>query len=43
MHSYEAIRLALELLNKKNETLGTTRLTDSYVPGIKLGKIVVSY
>lgn len=43
MHSYEAMRLVLELLNKKNGTLGTTRLTDSYVPGIKLGMKVKNY
>jgi hypothetical protein len=37
MQSYEALRFAFELVNKKNETLNTQFLTDFYVPGIRLG------
>lgn len=39
MQSYEAIRWALDRLNKKNTVLNGEFLTDSYVPGVKLGKL----
>lgn len=37
MQSYEAIRWALDRLNKKNTILNGEFLSDSYVPGVKLG------
>lgn len=43
MQSYEALRFALELVNKKNETLNTGFLTDYYIPGIRLGMKVIDY
>lgn len=38
MQAYEAIRWALELLNKKDQILNGDNLTSTYVPGIKLGE-----
>lgn len=43
MQSYEAIRWALDRLNKKNTVLNGEFLTDSYVPGVKLGMKVYDY
>lgn len=40
MQAYEAVRWAIDRLNKKNEELNGEFLTDSYIPGITLGKIV---
>ena len=37
MQSYEAVRWALDRLNKKDEELNGEYLTDTYIPGVKLG------
>lgn len=37
MQQYEALRWALDLVNKKDEFLNGEYLTDYYVPGIRLG------
>ena len=38
MQSYEAIRWALDRLNKEKEELNGEYLNDTYIPGVKLGK-----
>ncbi|XP_061163158.1 uncharacterized protein LOC133172311 isoform X1 [Saccostrea echinata] len=43
MQSYEAIRWALDRLNKKNIILNGQFLNDSYIPGVKLGMKVFDY
>ncbi|KAK7481553.1 hypothetical protein BaRGS_00027202, partial [Batillaria attramentaria] len=43
MQPYEALRWALDLVNKKDELLNGQYLTDYYVPGIRLGMKVVDY
>ena len=40
MQSYEAIRWAIELLNKERVELNGQFLTDTYVPGIKIGLLI---
>jgi len=40
MQSYEAIRWALDRLNKKGQILNGQLLTDSYIPGVKLGEFM---
>ena len=39
MQSYEAIRWALDRLNKEGEELNGEYLSDTYIPGVKLGKL----
>ena len=39
MQAYEALRWAIDRLNKKNEVLNGEMLTDSYIPGITLGSM----
>ncbi|KAL8604641.1 hypothetical protein ACOMHN_013421 [Nucella lapillus] len=41
MQWYEALRYALDLVNKKNEFLNGEYLDDYYVPGVRLGMHVV--
>ncbi|KAK7087416.1 hypothetical protein V1264_021473 [Littorina saxatilis] len=41
MQSYEALRYALDLVNKKDEFLNGEFLTDYYVPGIRMGMRVM--
>ncbi|XP_053375882.1 uncharacterized protein LOC123533311 isoform X2 [Mercenaria mercenaria] len=43
MQSYEAIRWALDRLNKKDEVLNGEDLDDYYIPGIKIGMIAQDY
>ncbi|XP_067683866.1 uncharacterized protein [Haliotis asinina] len=43
MQAYEAIRWALDLINKKDQKLNGENLTDTYVPGIKLGMNIRDY
>lgn len=43
MQSYEAIRFALDLVNKKGEVLNGEKLKDFYVPGIRIGMLVRDY
>ncbi|XP_041349145.1 uncharacterized protein LOC121368478 [Gigantopelta aegis] len=43
MQSYEAIRWAIELLNKEKIEYNGQFLTDTYVPGIKIGMKVQDY
>ncbi|XP_033748674.1 LOW QUALITY PROTEIN: uncharacterized protein LOC117333478 [Pecten maximus] len=43
MQSYEAIRWALDRLNKKNEELNGEYLNNSYIPGVELGMMVKNY
>lgn len=43
MQAYEAIRWALDRLNKKNEELNGEFLNNSYVPGVELGKFVSAW
>ena len=38
MQAYEALRYALDLVNKKDEFLNGQYLTDYYVPGIRMGR-----
>ncbi|KAL3856569.1 hypothetical protein ACJMK2_011304 [Sinanodonta woodiana] len=43
MQSYEAVRWAIDRLNKKNEILNGQYLNDTYIPGVKIGMIVRDY
>ena len=43
MQAYEAIRWALDLVNKKGEYLNGEFLKDFYVPGIRIGKSDISH
>ena len=42
MQAYEAVRWAIDRLNKKNEELNGEFLNNSYIPGITLGKYNLS-
>ena len=37
MQAYEAIRWALDRLNKRNEVLNGEFLPDFYIPGVRIG------
>jgi len=41
MQSYEAIRWALDRLNKENEMLNGEFLDDTFIPGIKIGTKII--
>ncbi|KAL4223423.1 hypothetical protein ACF0H5_016893 [Mactra antiquata] len=43
MQSYEAIRWALDRLNKKDEVLNGEYLDDYYIPGVRIGMMVEDY
>ena len=43
MQAYEAVRWAIDRLNKKNEELNGEFLNNSYIPGITLGKYNLSW
>ncbi|XP_052799376.1 metabotropic glutamate receptor 3-like [Mya arenaria] len=43
MQAYEAIRWALDRLNKINEDLNGERLDDYYIPGVRLGMVANDY
>ena len=40
MQAYEAAQWALKRLNQDQGTINGQRVTDSYIPGVKLGKFV---
>ena len=43
MQSYEAVRWALDRLNKENEMLNGEFLDDTYIPGVKIGKNIIFF
>lgn len=42
MQSYEAIRWILDRLNKKDEYLNGEFLSDYFIPGVRIGKQIVT-